>query len=313
MPFLILQFSLGLFLLLVSTQYFVRLAEKISQILKISPLIVGITVVAIGTSLPELAVSLTSVVKHDSGLALGNIIGSNIVNILLVLPIGLFIGNLKIGTTKTQQNAVILSLVTFAFFLCILFGSSTPFLGIALIGSAILVTVLEYRMASFGSTHEDAKKFTHSKKGSFSIGTGILSVLLFVGIMSGSIILVDAVEKIALLTNTSTAILGLTLTAIATSLPELLATIFSQKDGHSKLTIGNILGSNIYNLLMVGGVVLLFPISNTIAIKAWSWLAVSTILLVGIIFTYKGKKLPRWIGVLLMLLGLAYLFFNSAG
>src|SRR3989338_2572276 len=97
---IIVKFCIGILILLFSTQKFVGLAKHISYIFRISPLIVGITVVAIGTSLPELAVSLAAVSRQDAGLAMGNIIGSNIVNILLVFPIGLLLESCELAQRK---------------------------------------------------------------------------------------------------------------------------------------------------------------------------------------------------------------------
>ena len=109
---LLLKFGIGVVVLLLSTQTFVKLAKKISLALRISPLIVGITIVALGTSLPELSVSLIASINNDAGLAFGNIIGSNIVNILVVLPVCIVIGKLRIVKTKTQRSSVLLLGIT---------------------------------------------------------------------------------------------------------------------------------------------------------------------------------------------------------
>ena len=122
---------------------------------------------------------------------------------------------------------------------------------------------------------------------------------------------VSSIEAISILSGISTTILGLTLTAVATSLPELLTTIFSQEDNQEKITVGNIIGSNIYNLLLVGGIVMLFPSTTVIAIKEWVWLAISTIGFVLILRYYSGKRPPKWIGVILIFLFLIYLFFQQ--
>lgn len=303
----LLKFGIGLAILLFSTQKLVRLAEKVSRIFRISPLIVGITVVAIGTSLPELAVSLISIARHDVGLAMGNIIGSNIVNVLMVLPVGLFIGKLRIGTTKTQRNALILLGVTAIFFLTQTIGTVKVGSGVFLIGLAAVISVIEYRLAVFGRTHEDTKRFKGLRNGKLGWGAIFFGLLLVLGIIGGAILVVDSVEKISLLTGISTTVLGLTLTAVATSLPELLTTIFSQEDHEEKITVGNILGSNIYNLLLVGGIISLFPLTVVIQTKEWIWLAVATVGFVAILRHYKGQKPPRKIGAVLLILFVIYL------
>jgi len=301
------KFGIGLVILLFSTQKLVRLAEKVSRIFRISPLIVGITVVAIGTSLPELAVSLISIARHDVGLAMGNIIGSNIVNVLMVLPVGLFIGKLRIGTTKTQRNALILLGVTLIFFLTQFTGTGKAISGVFLIGLAVVISVIEYRLAVFGRTHEDLKRFKGLRNGKLGWSAILFGLLFVLGIIGGGILIVDSVEKISLLTGISTTVLGLTLTAVATSLPELLTTIFSQEDHEEKITVGNILGSNIYNLLLVGGIISLFPLTAVIQTKEWIWLAITTIGFVYVLKHYKGQKPPRKIGAVLLLLFVIYL------
>ncbi|MEK7165796.1 MAG: hypothetical protein AAB874_03245, partial [Patescibacteria group bacterium] len=159
----LLQFVVGIIILLFSTQKLVELAKNLSRALRISPLIVGITIVAIGTSLPELAVSLVAIIKNDAGLAMGNIIGSNIVNILMVFPVGLFIGKLRIGTTKTQRNALFLLVATAAFYISQFFGSFKPLSGLLLIGMAVIISIVEYTLGVFGRTHEDIKQFKSVK------------------------------------------------------------------------------------------------------------------------------------------------------
>lgn len=303
----LLKFCIGLVILLFSTQKLVKLAEKISRVFRISPLIIGVTVVALGTSLPELAVSAVSAFRNDVGLAMGNIIGSNIVNVLMVLPVGIFIGKLRIGTTKTQRNAFILLGATAIFFLTQFINLSKPALGIFLIGLAMLISILEYQLGVFGRSHEDLKQFKTSRNGKLTSGVIIFGLILTLGIIGGGFLVVDSVEAISVLTGISTTILGLTLTAVATSLPELLTTIFSQEDNQEKITVGNILGSNIYNLLLIGGIIMLFPSTIVIPIKEWIWLAIATIGFVLVLRYYSGKKPSKWIGAILIFLFFVYL------
>lgn len=173
---LLLKFCLGVIFLLPSTQTFVKLAKKISLALRISPLIIGTTLVALGTSLPELSVSLIAAIKNGAGLALGNIIGSNIVNVLLVLPVGIVIGKLRIGKTKTQRSALLLLGVTAVFILLQL--RSFPLLtsGLFLVASALIITILEYQWAVYGRSHEDLARFHNNKKSQFTFG-GFISLL----------------------------------------------------------------------------------------------------------------------------------------
>lgn len=247
-------------------------------------------------SLPELAVSLVAIVKNDVGLAMGNIIGSNIVNILMVFPVGLFIGKLRIGTTKTQRNALFLLGATAIFYITQSSGSFKPISGILLIGLAVAISIVEFMLGVFGRTHEDIKQFKSVKYKKLGWGVVVSATLLILGIIGGSVLVVNSVEAISLLTGISTTILGLTLIAVATSLPELLTTIFSQEDHQEKITVGNVLGSNIYNLLLIGGIISLFPSAISIQQKEWVWLAVVTLGFVGVLRYYKGQSRLNGLG-----------------
>jgi cation:H+ antiporter len=301
------RFIIGIALLLFCTQKLVKLAEKISQVMRISPLVIGATLVALGTSLPELIVSTISAYRGDMGLAMGNIIGSNIVNILMVFPVGIFSGKLRIGTRKTQQNVLIMLGATIVFIISQFISVSKPTSGLFLIGLAALFSIVEYRLGVFGRDHEDGKKLKVTKNQSLSLNTIFFGPLLLLGIIAGGFLVVDSVEMISKLSSISTTILGLTLTAIATSLPELLTTLFSQEDNQEKLTIGNIIGSNVYNLLFIGGIILLFPSQFVVPLKDWIWLIGASFGFAVILSHHSGQKPSRWIGFGLIILLFIYL------
>jgi len=295
MEYLILKFGLGVGMLLLATHAFVKLVIKISRGLKLSPLIIGTTVVAVGTSLPELVVSGTSLIKGDAGLAWGNIIGSNIVNVLLVLPVGIMLGKLRIGTTKTQRNIWVLLGATAAFAAVQAWGWP----GWILLVLAAVVTIKEYLWGVDGRGHEDAKRFNHQAAKKLGVGDGIGLLVALAVIAVGGMMTVGAVEGISLVSGYSTTILGLTLTAAVTSLPELLTTIFAQEEHQAKVTIGNIVGSNVYNLLLIGGILMLF--SSPMALGTWEtvWLGLTTGIFALILHRFSGKSVPRWVGVAL--------------
>lgn len=302
-------FIVGISILLISAEILVKLSAKVSQILKISPLIIGITVVAIGTSLPELAVSVVATSHTDTGLAIGNIIGSNIVNILLVFAIGILMGKVRVGTTKTQSNTLLLLAITAFFIIVRVLALPNIIFGSILIGLAISVSILEYHWAILGRNHEDVKLFSTKKHTSLT-PIELLTVLLSItGIIVGGLIVVNSVEQLSLITGYSTTILGLSLTAIATSLPELLTTVLGERDHQEKIVLGNIIGSNTYNLLLVGGIIsLLSTPSGLIAITDWEWLAGVTLLFAFILHFFKGKVIPRYVGICLLVLFATYLY-----
>jgi cation:H+ antiporter len=302
----ILLFLLGMGLLLISTEKLVKLAENMSLVMKISPLIVGIVLVSIGTSLPELAVSTVSSIRGDVGLAVGNILGSHVINILLVLPVGILFGNLRIGTTKTQWNLWVLVAVTLLFFLTRLLPLPHLLVGILLLGGALGVSYTEYRLALQGREHEDRLLFRRTHKHIPHNYPIMAAVVLLAGIVMGGIFIVLSLENLSELTGISTTVFGLTLIAAITSMPELITTVYSQKNNLDKITVGNIIGSNIYNLLLIGGVVSCFSAKGSISTVTWAWVLATTAGLVVILHAFSGKLIPRWVGVLLLVCFFGY-------
>lgn len=308
MALLVLQFTSGVTILLFSTRVFVRSAEKISLAFRVSPLVIGATVVAIGTSLPELAVSVIASLKHDVGLALGTIIGSNITNIFLVLPVGILVGKLRIGTTKTQRNVLMLAIVTLLFIFFYLWSVPSFIAGKIYLAGAILVTLIESIWGITGRTHEDVKKYKKMKKVSFRIHDVLTILATIGGIILGGFIVVSSVRQLSLLTGLSTTVLGLSLAAVATSLPELFTTIFSERDHEDKLTIGNIMGSNIYNLLLIGGLSLTISSWGTIGNHELLTLVGATAVLMIITLIFKGRVIPKYVGFLLLFFFALYIY-----
>lgn len=303
-------FLLGVIVLLLSTQYFIKLAERISGILRLSPLVIGLTVVSLGTSLPELTVSGLAILRGDSGLATGNIIGSNIVNVLLVFGIGILSGGLKVGTTKTQKNIFIMLGTTLLFLILYFFKIPGVISGTILFLVSILIIYEEYVLGINGRNHEDTRYMMrrqiiqrHSKFNTFGF------IFSLVGVIFGGYLTVSSVEQLSVLLGYSTTILGLSATAIATSLPELLATIFSQKEHQNKIAIGNLIGSNIFNLTLIGGILLIFSPWNVISKYEITMLSVTTLIFVAIIVLNNGKVIPKKVGLLLLGLFLGYLYF----
>jgi len=302
-------FIIGAILLLISTQVFIKQAERISVSLKLSPLIIGLTVVSIGTSLPELTVSTIAAIRGDMGLAMGNIIGSNIVNVFLVFGVGILAGKLRVGTTKTQRNIYIMTGITGLFLLMYAMGTSNIIAGGILLILAVIVTFDEYIWGIAGRKHEDAKMYAKRKYGRLSIvDVGKVSGAM-AGVVAGGILTVTSVEQLSALLGFSTTILGLSVTAIATSLPELLTTIFSEKDHQEKITIGNLIGSNIYNLALIGGIVLLFSSWKPITPYEILMLITATLAFVVVVVANKGKVIPKYTGFLLLALFGAYIYF----
>ena len=295
---ILIKFLTGSLILLVSTQFLVNYAKKISLALKISPLIIGLTIVAIGTSLPELSFSLTALIKQDVGLAMGNIVGSNVVNILFVFAVGILIGKLRVGTSKTQRNSMFLLVATALFVVLQLTQVPAKISGLILISSAVLITLVEYFMGVLGRKNEDKKMFAKKQKIEINSSVIFVPIFLIAGIIVGSLMAVSAIEEFSTLTKISTTIIGLSLTAIVTSLPE---------QHQAKLTMGNILGSNIYNLLLIGGFINLLSGKNGIAMKDWIVMLFVTGFFLFILKRFSGRNIPKKYGVILLIIFVFYL------
>jgi len=298
---------LGVFLLLVSTRAFMGSAIETSLALRISPLIIGVTVVAIGTSLPELVVSFLAAIGNEPGLAIGNIVGSNIVNIFLVFPFSVLLRDLKMGISKTQKNANLLLLVTLVFFLANLLKLNNRMLGILLLILALVFTLMEYRWGVLGRENEDIA-YTRKEEKPLDLKTILLLIVSLVGIFCGGGLIVRAVELISELSGYSTTFWGLSLAAIATSMPELMFTIVAGRKAEQKAVTGNVLGSNIYNILLIGGITLLFSSIPKIPNLTWAFFIFSTLSLYGLVQYFKGRIVPKWIAYLFFLYFLVFLY-----
>jgi len=179
--------------------------------------------------------------------------------------------------------------------------------GIILISSAVLITLIEYFMGVFGRKNEDKKMFAKKQKVEINSSIIFVPIFLIAGVIVGSLMAVSAIEEFSILTKISTTIIGLSLTAIVTSLPELLTAIFSQEEHQAKLTMGNILGSNIYNLLLIGGFINLLSGKDGIAMKDWIVMLFVTGFFLFILKRYSGKNIPQKYGVVLLIFFVFYL------
>lgn len=298
-------FFFGIAVLLAAAEVLVRAAIELSGKLKISPLIVGTTIVALGTSLPETAVSLTSVFWGDSGLAVGNIVGSNVINVFLVLGLAILVGGLRIGTTKTPRNAIIMAAAAILFsFFYIRFLS--PVIGIILLCLAGGFTGLEYLWGQRGRKHEDKNNLRHPRKVT-NLRLTVELALSLVGVVIGGIITVSASKSLAVFFGVSTTIIGLSLTAAATSLPELLVSVVSELKKQPKLAIGNVIGSNIYNLLFIGGLIAFFSPKTIVSPIHWFFLLTASFVVPVMVLSFRGRVVPRWVGIVMLAAFLFYL------
>ena len=256
---LIFQFILSLFLLYIGAEIIINTSIVISNKLKIPRIIIGLTIVSFATSLPELFVSLQAALKNASDFAIGNIIGSNISNITLVLGATSIVYPIVLQKEEFRLQYVSLLLTTIFFCFCF-FNLDTLNHNYGII-SILLLTCFNIFLFVKGVSivphdffHDNNLKILYFN---FNIKSNL--VLIIIAII-GSIILwlasemlIDSSRKIAHLLSISDRIISLTLVAVGTSLPELIASIYSAFKKETKLAIGNLLGSNIFNILSVIG------------------------------------------------------------
>lgn len=242
----------GFVLLIKGADVFVEGASKIAAMLKIPQIVIGLTIVAFGTSAPEAAVSIASAFKGTAGIAIGNIIGSNICNVLLILGAAGTIGALSIkkNTLKIETPYVILISV-------ILLALGNMGGGIDKIDAAILwgffLLFLYYLYRLTLSGEEAGDDIPELEEDDKLWKLLVMIVLGMAAIVAGSQLTVDGASNIAIALGVSDRIIGLTIVAIGTSLPELVTSVNASLKGKTDIAIGNVIGSNIFNILFVLG------------------------------------------------------------
>lgn len=304
-------FLLGLTLLTAGGEALIRGALGISERLRISPLLSGLVIVGFGTSMPEMAVSVDAALNGQPDIAIGNVVGSNIANILLILGLCAVITPLAVTPTALRRDAVMV-IVASLLFVVLAWGR-----GLVQTDAAILLLVLasylawaywseRYRSAPSGAVHqaETAEINLVPKSLRWSTGTAVLGLVLLI---TGSQFLLKGAVGMAQFMGVSEAVIGLTLVAVGTSLPELTISVIAALRKHADVAVGNILGSNIFNLLGIIGVSTLVQplvLSQRIAtFDQWVMLGVALVLLV---FLYTGRRLSRLEGGMLLIGYAAY-------
>lgn len=311
-------FILGFVFLIKGADFLVDGSSSVAKKYGISNLVIGLTIVAFGTSAPELIVSAFAAFKGSSGIALGNIIGSNISNTLLILGVAAIIHPLLVKkSTVSKEIPFSLLAVLAVFFLVndnvidgILPDRLTRIDGFILI---LFFTVFIYYTFGISKTEETiVETITDEKIEKYgnlkSVGMIILGL---VGLYFGGQWIVDGATSMARYFGISEILIGLTIVAIGTSLPELAASAMAAFRGHADMAIGNVVGSNIFNLLWVLGassIIRPIPFSSALNIDFLILFAI-TILLLALIFVGKKNILGKWEGVTLVSLYVCYLIF----
>jgi cation:H+ antiporter len=249
----------GLVLLTAGAESLVRGASRLADAIGISPLVIGLTVVAFGTSAPEMAVSTVSSMTGDSGIAVGNVIGSNIFNILAILGLSALITPLVVQQQLIRLDVPLMLAVSVATWWMALDGRIARTEGLLLFAGVVVYTVfliMKSRGENRTIEEEYAKAYSgqHARR-AFSLTTNIAFIAVGLGLLVlGSRWLVQGAVSIATRLGVSELVIGLTVVAAGTSLPELATSVVASIRGERDIAVGNVIGSNLFNLMAVLGV-----------------------------------------------------------
>ncbi|WP_338609587.1 calcium/sodium antiporter [Clostridium baratii] len=312
----------GFTFLIKGADLFVGSSSNIAKKIGIPSVIVGLTIVSLGTSAPELAVSSISALQGNNGIAIGNVLGSNIFNTLVVLG----------GTAITMPLIINKKLIKRDFFfnliiVCLLYvlafgitlsgndGILTRIEGILLLIISIVYTIILIKSASKTNKDENTKESSKEELDEIKIWPNIFKIIIgIIGIILGGNLVVNGATEIAYSIGMSEKLVGLTIVAVGTSLPELVTSIVAALKGETEIAIGNVLGSNIFNILLILG---LSSTINPIVVTGnlsidLMFLLFSTVVIGFLIYLNKGndiKKLSRSEGTILVLLYVVYLSY----
>jgi cation:H+ antiporter len=305
----VLLFLAGIVLLIWGADLLVRGAAHLAALAGISPLIIGLTVVAMGTSAPELAVSLRAALMGQADLTLGNVLGSNIANVLLILGLAAAVAPLLVAPQILQREVPAMIAASLLLWLLAADGSISWLDGvvlIALLGAFVLATVVTARRAAPVPIPEATEPERSRTSVVRNIGLVLGGLILLV---AGAQWLVDAAVVFARALGVSELIIGLTVVAVGTSLPEIATSVLASLRGEREIAVGNVVGSNILNILGVLGLTAVLtpqPISVPAGALAFDLpvLVVTAIACLPIFFN--GRMIARWEGGLFLTYYLAY-------
>jgi cation:H+ antiporter len=310
-PLVLAQLGLGLLLLLAGGDGFVRGSVAIARRLGLSPLLIGLTLVGFGTSTPELLTSLQAALAGSPGIAIGNVVGSNTANILLILGLAALIQPLRTRPEAFKRDGTVVLLAALACLGVVMLGEIGRLAGLVLVGALLAYVgytyVHETRAPDASAAMHEAEAASEPRPHRlwqallFTVG-GLLATLL------GAKLLVDGAIELAAAAGISETIVGLTVVAVGTSLPELTVSLVAAFRRQADVAFGNIVGSNIYNVLGILGVTaIVTPIAvppEIIALDIWVMLG-ATLLLLG--FAITGWRVSRLEGALLLTAYATYL------
>lgn len=308
-------FAIGLVALYLGAEWLVKGAAGLAQRLGLTPLVVGLTVVAFGSSAPELLVGVVASAQGRTDLVLGNVVGSNILNIALILGVAALVKPMQVGMRLLSREAPLMAAVSVLVAVMMLDGLLGRFDGVALLVGFVLFLAFVMRAAKLEPA-EIAREYGHSavveevESAGRSLPWQVGLVLVgLVGLVVGAQLLVTSAVFFARMAGVSEVVIGLTVVAIGTSLPELATCVVAAFRGEPDIALGNAVGSNLFNLLSILGVAALIrplPVSRELfELEIPTMIAFALILLP---LAWRGRVLGRSAGAVLIL---GYLAFTT--
>ncbi len=293
----------GFIILTLGAEALVRGASAIALRLGITPLIIGLTIVAFGTSAPELAVSVKSALAGNSGIALGNVIGSNIANIGLILAITALIRPIQVQSQMVKRDIPLMILASMLFWGLLLDGELSLIDGVILLSLLIGYLVFSYRSSK--DANEDGEIIEEGPKNPLlSTAFIVAGIGMLVG---GGIIFVDGAVELAKVFGVSEVIIGLTIVAIGTSMPELVTSVLAALKGQSDIAIGNVVGSNLFNILGILGVTAIVHPVSAQGFQSFDFIVMLALAVLILPFAWSGLRIGRREGTVLLLSYLGYM------
>ncbi len=295
----------GFLFLVKGADWFVEGAASIAKKLGIPQLIIGLTIVAMGTSMPEAAVSITAAINKNAGITIGNVVGSNILNIFIILGITAVITNVAIQKSTLLYEIPFMTVITIILLIFGITGSEVTFIEGVIFWILFLIYLgYLFVMAKKGNDQEEAEA-----KDNPVWKCMLLMVIGGILVVKGSDFAVSGATEIARYFGMSERFIGLTIVALGTSLPELVTSVTAARRGNTGIAIGNIVGSNIFNILFVIGTTALIctvPFESKFIIDTAIAVLCGAILWVG---TFRHKELRKPCGVVMLLCYVAYFLY----
>jgi cation:H+ antiporter len=308
----------GFALLLFGGESVVRGSVALAQRLGVSPLIVGLTIVGFGTSLPEMVVSVNAALVGSPGLAVGNVVGSNIANILLILGVAAVIAPIAVHPGAVKRDLLGMSAATLVYVGLGMSGQIVFWQGVLML--IALMSYIGFTVWHDNKSNDEAAEMHRdeaAEMGEIPLRTVSIAGIIIVGLFAvvvGAEWLVTGATTLATEFGIPEEVIGLTVVAIGTSLPELATSIVAAYRGHSDVCVGNVLGSNLFNLFGITGVTALFaplPFSDKIvSFDLWILLAATAII---IPFMLTGRRISRPEGIVLLILYVSFIASQFVG